>query len=136
MFLFHFVDPDLGLKRRTQHDKGGHWFWRLRYLLHTSKCIFMSWLLDSLDLPFFRSALDHTHRLRSRVDYGFNQWSDVNFVIKNLYLYLFMVKQCICLVILMYFMQICFHLLWSENKSTNFVVFLNFLLTLQATWFI
>ena len=125
-----------GLKKRTQHDKDGHWLWRLRYLLRTRKCIFMSWSLDSLDLPFFRSALDHTHRLRSRVDYGFNQWSDVNFVIKNLYLCLFMVKQCICLVILMCFMQIYFHLLWSENKSTNFIVFLNFLLTLQATWFI
>ena len=110
-----------------------HWFWRLRYLLHTSKCTFMSWLLDSLDLP---SRRKDTHRLMSRVDYGFNQWSVVSFVIKKLYVYLFMVKQCIYLVILMYFMQIYFHLLWSENKSTNFVVFLNFLLTLHATWII
>ena len=110
-----------------------HWFWRLRYLLHTSKCTFMSWLLDSLDLP---SRRKDTHRLTSRVDYGFNQWSVVSFVIKKLYVYLFMVKQCIYLVILMYFMQIYFHLLWSENKSTNFVVFLNFLLTLHATWII
>ena len=28
-----------------------HWFGGLRHLLHTSKCTFMSWLLDSLDLP-------------------------------------------------------------------------------------
>ena len=69
-----------------------HWFWRLRYLLHTSKCTFMSWLLDSLDLP---SRRKDTHRLMSRVDYGFNQWSVVSFVIKKLYVYLFMVKQCI-----------------------------------------
>ena len=110
-----------------------HWFWRLRYLLHTSKCTFMSWLLDSLDLP---SRRKDTHRLMSRVDYGFNQWSVVSFVIKKLYVYLFMVKQCTYLFILMYFMQIYFHLLWSENKSTNFVVFLNFLLTLHATWII
>ena len=109
------------------------WFWRLRYLLHTSKCTFMSWLLDSLDLP---SRRKDTHRLMSRVDYGFNQWSVVSFVIKKLYVYLFMVKQCTYLFILMYFMQIYFHLLWSENKSTNFVVFLNFLLTLHATWII
>ena len=110
-----------------------HWFWRLRYLLHTSKCTFMSWLLGSLGLP---SRRKDTHQLMSRVDYGFNQCSVVSFVIKKLYVYLFMVKQCTYLFILMYFMQIYFHLLWSENKSTNFVVFLNFLLTLHATWII
>ena len=86
-----------------------HWFWRLRYLLYTSKCTFTSWLLDSLDLP---SGRKNTHRLASRVDYSFNQWSVVSFVIKK---YIFMVKQCIYLVILMYFMQINFHFLWSEN---------------------
>ena len=110
-----------------------HWFWRLRYLLHTSKCTFMSWLLGSLGLP---SRRKDTHQLMSRVDYIFNQCSVVSFVIKKLYVYLFMVKQCTYLFILMYFMQIYFHLLWSENKSTNFVVFLNFLLTLHATWII
>ena len=110
-----------------------HWFWRLRYLLHTSKCTFMSWLLGSLGLP---SRRKDTHQLMSRVDYGFNQCSVVSFVIKKLYVYLFMVKQCTYLFILMYFMQIYFQLLWSENKFTDFVVFLNFLLTLHATWII
>ena len=47
---------------------------RLRYLLDTSKRTFMSWLLDSLDLP---SRRKDTHRLMSRVDYGFNLWSIV-----------------------------------------------------------
>ena len=100
------------------------WFWVSRHMLHTSKCSFMP-----------RRRKD-THRLMTRPDCGLNQWSVVSFVIKKLYVYLFMVKQCIYLVILMYFMQIYFHLLWSENKSTNFVVFLNFLLTLHATWII
>ena len=119
--------------KRGANGTRENWFWGFRHLLHTSKCTFMSWLLDSLDLP---SRRKDTHRLTSRVDYGFNQWSVVSFVIKKLYVYLFMVKQCTYLFILMYFMQIYFHLLWSENKSTNFVVFLDFLLTLQATWII
>ena len=87
-----------------------------------------------LDLP---SRRKDTHRLMSRVDYGFNQWSVVSFVIKNLYVYLFMVKQCIYLVILMYSMQIYFLVLWSGNKFTDIVVFLNFFFfffTLHATW--
>ena len=58
-----------------------HWFCRLRYLLHNSKFTFTSWLLDSLHLP---SQRNDTHRLMSRVDYGFNQWSVVSFVIKKL----------------------------------------------------
>ena len=66
-----------------------HWFWRLRYLLHTSKCTFMSWLLDSLDLP---SRRKDTHRLMSSADYGFNQWSVASFLIKKLYVYLYMLK--------------------------------------------
>ena len=110
-----------------------HWFWGFRYLVHTSKCTFMSWLLDSLDLP---SRRKDTHRLMSRVDYGSNQWSVVRFVIKKLYVYLFMVKQCIYLVIMMHFMQICVHLLWSGNKFTDFVELRNFLSTLHATWII
>ena len=52
----------------------------------------MSSLLDSLDLP---SRRKDTRRLMPRVDYGFNQWSVVIFVIKKLYVYLFMVKQYI-----------------------------------------
>ena len=119
-----------GWKRAT-NSITEHWFWGLRHLLHTSKCTFMSWLLDSLDLP---SRRKDTHRLMSRVDYGFNQWSVVSFVIRKLYVYLFTVKQCIYLFILMYFMQIYFHLLWSGNKFTDFVVFLNFLSTLHAAW--
>ena len=105
----------------------------MRYLLHTSKCTLRSWLLDSLDLP---SRRKDAHWLMSRVDYGFNQWSFVSFEVKKLYVYLFMVKQCIYLVILMYFMQAYFHLLWSGNKFTDFVVFLNFLSTLHAAWII
>ena len=57
--------------------------------------------MDSLDLSGRRKD---AHWLMSRVDYGFNQWLVVSFVIKKLYVYLFMVKQCIYLVILMYFM--------------------------------
>ena len=30
-----------------------------------------------------------------RVDYGFDQWSVLSFVIKELFVYLFMAKQCI-----------------------------------------
>ena len=97
-----------------------HWFWGLRQLLHTSKYTVMSWLLDSLDLP---SRRKDTHRLISRVVYGSNQWSVVRFVIKKLYVYLFMLKQCIYLVIIMHFMQIYDHLLWSGNKFTDFVEF-------------
>ena len=61
-----------------------HWFWWLRELLHTSKCTFMSWLLDSLDLL---SRRKDTHRLISKVVCGFNQWSVVSFVIKKLCVY-------------------------------------------------
>ena len=100
-----------------------HWFWRLRYLLHTSKCTFMSWLLDSLDLP---SRRKDTNRLMSRVVSGFNQWSVVSRLIKKLYMCLFTVKQCIYLVKFMYFIQIYLHLLWFGNKFTDFAVFLNF----------
>ena len=67
-------------------------------------------------------------------DFGFDQWSVVSFVIKKLWVYYFMMKQCMYLVIQMYFMQIYFQLLWSWNKFANFVVFMNFLLTLHATW--
>ena len=96
-----------GWKRRINKIME-HWFWGSRHLLHTSKCTFMSWLLDSLDLL---SRRKDTHRLMSRVDYGFNHWSVVSFVIKKLYVYLFMKKQFRYLVILMHFMQIYFHLI-------------------------
>ena len=68
-----------GWKRGTNRIMK-HWVWGLKHLLDTSKCIFLSWLLDSLDLP---SRRKDTHQLMSRVDYGFNQWSVVSFVIKK-----------------------------------------------------
>ena len=111
-----------GWKRRANRIRE-HWFWGFRYLLHTSKCTFMSWLLDSLDLP---SRRKDTNRLMSRVVSGFNQWSVVSRLIKKLYMCLFMVKQCIYLVKFMYFIQIYLHLLWFGNKFTDFAVFLNF----------
>ena len=74
-----------------------------------------------------------TPRLVCKIDYGFGQWSGVSFVIKKL-VYLFMVKECIYLVIhctsykytsviQMYFMQIYFYFLWFGNKFTDFCVF-------------
>ena len=97
-------------------------------------CSFMPCLLDYLDMPRYgsESKSRYTPRLVSRFDYDFDQWSVVNFVIKKLCVYLFTTKQCIYLVIEMYFMQIYFNLLWSGNKFTKFVIFLNFLLNLRV----
>ena len=67
-------------------------------------------------------------------DYGFDQWSFVSFVIKKLFVYLFMVKECTYLVIQVYFMQIYFYFLWFGNKFTDFCVFPKFLLTLHTRW--
>ena len=152
MFVCHFVDPDLGVVKEEPTEFEGfegwgtfctlvlrfqgnfkNFFLTQRHKGIVFKCIFMSWLFDSLDLS---SERKDTHWLMSRIDYGFNQWSVVSFAIKKLYLYLFMVDRCIYLVILMYFMQIYFHLLWSGNEFTDFALFLNFLLTLHATWVI
>ena len=85
----------------------------------------LPWLLDSFDLPRYGSESKKRYlpRLVSRADYGFDQWSVVSFVIKKLFVYLFMVKQCIYLVVQMYI-----------TKFTNFVVFPNFLLNLNVTW--
>ena len=47
----------------------------------------------------------------SKIDYGFAQWSVVSFVIKKLFVYLFMVKECIYIVIEMYFMEMYFYFL-------------------------
>ena len=55
-------------------------------------------LLDSLDMPRYGSEL------KKRVDC-------VSFVIKKLYVFLFMMKQCIYLVMQMYFMITDFRLL-------------------------
>ena len=82
----------------------------------------------SSDIP--RSTL----RLVSKIDYGFDQWWVVSFVIKKLFVYLFMVKECIYLVMQMYFMQIYFYFLWFGNKFTDFFVFPKFLLTIHTRW--
>ena len=149
-----------GSWKRVTNRTRKHWFWVLRHLLQTStpdsgkfqakplsfslslsfwkkgivfKCFLcMSWLLDSLDLPSRRKV---THKLMSRVDYGFNHCSVVSLLSRN-FMSTYWWWSSVYLVILMYFMQINFHLLWSANKFTDFVVFLNFLLTLHATWII
>ena len=102
-------------------------------------CTFMSWLLDSLDQPRYGSAISpDTHPGcylgLSIIDYGFDQWSVVRFAIKKLFVYLFMVKECIYLVIQMYLTQIYFYFLWFGNKLTDFCVFPKFLLTLHTRW--
>ena len=56
-------------------------------------CTFMPWLLNSLDLPRYVWFRMVTPRLLSMVDYGFDQWSVVSFVIKKLFMYLSMMKQ-------------------------------------------
>ena len=105
-------------------------FWKKGIVFKCFLC--MSWLLDSLDLPSRRKV---THKLMSRVDYGFNHCSVVSLLSRN-FMSTYWWWSSVYLVILMYFMQINFHLLWSANKFTDFVVFLNFLLTLHATWII
>ena len=47
-------------------------------------CTFTPWLLDSLDLLRYRSESNKISRLMPRVDYGFDQWSVVSFVIKKI----------------------------------------------------
>ena len=75
-----------------------------------------------------------TPRLVSKTNYGFHQWAVVSFVIKKPFLYLFMVKECMYLVIKMYFMQIYFYFLWFGIKFTDFSVFPKILLTLHNRW--
>ena len=72
-----------------------------------------------------------TPRLVSKIDYGFDQWLVVSSVMKKRFAYLFM-KQCIYLVIQMYFMEVYFYFLWFGNKFTDFYVFPKILLTLNA----
>ena len=52
--------------------------------------------------PIPSCILRYTLRLVSRIDYSFDQWSVVSFVIKKPFVYLFMEKECIYLVIQMY----------------------------------
>ena len=73
-------------------------------------------------------------RLVSKTDYGFDQWSVVSFVFKKLFAYLFMVKECIYLVLHTYFMQIYFYILWFWNKFIDFCVFPKFALALHTRW--
>ena len=96
----------------------------------------LRWLLNSLDMPRYSSESKKRYipRLVFMANYVFDQWSLVRFVIKRLFVYLFLVKQCIYLVVKMYFMKIFVHLLWSGNKFASFFVFSNVLLTLHATW--
>ena len=128
-----------------------HWFWWLRYLLHTSKCTFTSWLLGSLGLP---SRRKDTHQLMSRVEYGFNQCSVVSFVIRKLcvliygetvHIYLYSCNSCkyiftiydlkINLQILSYFWIFCWPYtqrelyrkakFWEDSKSQDKTQFEN-----------
>ena len=75
----------------------------------------MPWLLDSLDQPRYGSKSHiqqytqmHT-QVGTKIDYGFDQWSVVSFV----FVYLFILKESIYLVIQMYFMQIYFFMIWE-----------------------
>ena len=88
-------------------------------------CTFLAWLLDSLDLLRYGSGSKKrdTLKLVSRVDYGFDQWSVVSFVIKKFLVYLLIVKQCIYLVTQIYLVQLHFHLLSSGNKFTDILYF-------------
>ena len=95
-----------------------------------------SWLaLLSLDYWIFKISLGMvqkpipsyiqrcTPRLVSRIEYDFGQWSVVSFVIKKI-VYLFMVKECIYLVIQMYFMQI--YIFTFYDLGINLQIFLCF----------
>ena len=129
--------------KRVDNRIRRHWFWNggLKHRLHTSTrvSLLVFSCLDYWILQIYQG------RAQNRRTYTPQRWClgltmVLNsgqlkvFLIKNLCVYLFMVKQCIYLVIHMCFMQIYFHLLWCGNISTEFVVFLNFLLTLHATW--
>ena len=58
--------------------------------------------LGMVQNPIPSCILRYTLRLVSRIDYSFDQWSVVSFVIKKPFVYLFMEKECIYLVIQMY----------------------------------
>ena len=108
-------------------------------------CNFASWLLDSLHLPRygFESKKRYTPNLLficlegsfesffaeevqwiawdGGLDYDFYRWSVVSFIVKKLAVNLFMVKQCIYLVMQMNFMWIYLHFWWI-----NLQIFLYF----------
>ena len=83
--------------------------------------------LGTVQNPLYSDIPRCTSRLVSKIDYGFDQWSVVSFVIKKLFVYLFIVKE-------LHFMQIYFYFLWFGNKFTDFCVFPKFLLTLHTRW--
>ena len=90
--------------------------------------------LGTVQNPISSNIHRCTPSLISQINYGFDQWSVVSFVIKKLSLYSFMVKECIHLVIQMFFMQIYFNFWWFGNKYTDFCLFPKFLLTLHTRW--
>ena len=100
----------------------GHWFWNggLRHLLNTSTwhsgkfqavfaffifffsllyflltCTFKPWLLDSLDQPRYGSESHTQSNIQIHTQTGLDQCSAEGFVIKKLFVYLFMVKECL-----------------------------------------
>ena len=88
--------------------------------LHFYALIIGFFRLGTVQNPISSDIPRCTPRLVSKIDYGFDQWSVVSFVIKKLFVYLFMVKECIYLVIQMYFKQIYFYFLWFGNKFTDY----------------
>ena len=107
-------------------------------VLHVLSCKYLaeSFLrLGTVQNPISGDIPICTPGLVSKIDYGFDQWSVLSFVIKKFFVYLFMKEwECIYLVIQMYFMQIYFYFLWFDNKFTDFCVFPKFLLTLHTRW--
>ena len=92
----------LGIQEDFTQILSAFFSWQKRIAFKCSLgCTFILWLLDSLDQPRYGSE-SHTqpytqvhNRLVSSIDYGFDQWSAVSFVVKKLFVYLFMVKACI-----------------------------------------
>ena len=88
-------------------------------------CTFMPWLLNSLYLSRYGSEWWHPRWWLWLTMVLTNGQFYVLFS-RNFFVYLFMVKEYIYLVIQMYFMQIYFDFLWFGNKFTIFFVFPNF----------
>ena len=99
-------------------------------------CTFMPWILDSLDQPRYGSEsndiLRCTPSLVSKIDYGFDQWSIVSFVIKTFFMYLWWRSAYSSYTNASH--ANIFLPLWFGNKFTDFCVFPKFLLTLHTRW--
>ena len=141
LFVCHTVDPNLGVEKRGQQNKGafdfeiGDWstgctlapgvqinlkqslFISLFVCVCVRVCVCVCacaclcvwqkgiafkfsldlhfYVLDSLNMLRYSSESKnrYTPRLMSTVDYGFDQWSVVCFVVNKLCVYLIMVKQ-------------------------------------------